>query len=281
MMKRITALSAALALTLSLAACGSKSSGQLTASTWVNLYTNGTLAFHPDQTMMVSDNEGTWSQEDDTIFYTYTASDGSEVEQTATVTTENDVTVLKGSNGSDYYTEDTVEEARADRSLAVGETVSSDILEITLDGAQLSYYADGSLAPVENAGIFSSSKGNTLVILDFTITNKDRTTLDTRLLGLYFLALQNENFSTVKGYDPNFQEGQFGLNYAYAFVAEPEGEFVANGSSNILLPSDVPLHVKVLGIANFEADDLSAPFYLTVNLPDSDGNAEKYMYRIQ
>ena len=280
-MKKIWSLVLAATFILSLTACGSKSNDQLTASTWVNLYTNGTLAFHPDQTMTVSDNEGTWSQEDDTISYTYTASDGSEVEQTATMTTENEVTVLKGSNGSDYYTEDTVEDARAARSLAVGETVSSDILEITLDDAQLSYYANESLEPAENAGIFSSSKGNTLVLLDFTITNKDRTTLDTSLLGLYFLALQNENFSTVKGYDPNFPEGQFGLNYAYAFVAEPQGALMANGTSNILLPPGIPLHVKVLGIANFESEDLSAPFYLTANIPNSDGTAEKFMYSIQ
>lgn len=279
-MKKAWSLILAAAFMLSLAACGNKSNDQLTASTWVNLYTNGTLAFHPDQTMMVSDNEGTWSQEEDTISYTYTAEDGSEIEQTATMTTENNMAVLKVSNGSDYYPEDIVEDARTSRSLAVGETVSSDILEITLDDAQLSYYANESLAPTENAGIFSSSKGNTLVILDFTITNKDRTTLDTSLLGLYFLALQNENFSTVKGYDPNFPEGQFGLDFAYAFVAEPEGEFVANGTSNILLPPEVPLHVKVLGIANFESEDTAAPFYLTVNLPDSDGNAEKFIYNI-
>ena len=66
-MKKAWSLILAAAFMLSLAACGNKSNDQLTASTWVNLYTNGTLAFHPDQTMMVSDNEGTWSQEEDTI----------------------------------------------------------------------------------------------------------------------------------------------------------------------------------------------------------------------
>lgn len=304
-MKKILSLILAAALILSLAACGSKSNGEptasggsesngeltssggsenkdeLTASKWVNLYTNGTLIFHPDQTMTVSDNEGTWSREGDTISYSYTASDGSEVQQTATITTENEGTVLKSSNGSDYYPEDTVEDARASRSLPVGETVSTDILEITLNDAQLSYYANESLEPTENGGIFTTNKGNTLVRLDFTITNKDRTTLDTQYLSMYFTVLQNENFSTVMGYDPNYPNGQWGLNYAYAFVAEPEGALAANSSSNILLPSEIPLHVIVIGVANFEADDTSAPFYLTANLGNSDKTVEKFMYSIK
>ena len=279
-MKKRLALMLSAAFMVSLAACGGGGEDNLTASKWVNLYTNGTLVFHPDQTMAVGDNEGTWSQEGDTISYTYMASDGSEVEQTAIITTENEVTVLKGSNGSDYYSEDTVEDARTSRSIAVGETVSSDILEITLDDAQLSYYADESLELTENAGIFTSNKGNTLIRLDFTITNKDRTTLDTSLLGLYFLVLQNGTFSNVKGYDPSFPEGQFGLNYAYAFVSEPEGAFVANRTSNILLPPAVPIRVRMIGIANFEAENLSAPFYLIANIPNSDGDAEKFIYSV-
>lgn len=106
------------------------------------------------------------------------------------------------------------------------------------------------------------------------------------LLSLYFTALQNGNYSTVKGYDFNNPDGQFGLNFAHALVAvtnEGPGnyEFEVNGTSNIIMPPGFSYEIRVVGVANFEADDLSSPFYLTANVPDSDGNIERFIYTIE
>ena len=291
-MKKIVSLLLAGALTLSLAACEDSGTSQgnvesnqqdtLTSTKWVSLYTGITLVLNTDQTMSLGDSDGTWSQDDNSLTLSYTNTSGETTEQSMTITGENEITVLQADNGMKYYSEDTVDDVRESVSYQVGDTVSTDIIELTVENADLSYYADETCEPVENEGFFTSNTGNTLVCLDFTITNTDRADLDTNFLSLYFTALQNGNYSTVKGYDFNNPDGQFGLNFAHALIAAaPEGGFVENGTSNLLLYPGSSYQIRVVGVANFEADDLSAPFYLMANIPDSDGNINRFIYAIK
>lgn len=293
-MKKILPLILAAALMLSLAACGGGTTGDtggghqdtLTSTKWVSLYTGAILELNSDQTMSLGDSTGTWSQDDNTITLSYTNADSEPTEQSITIAEESEITVLHAQNGMEYYSEDTVDDVRESLSHQVGEAVSTDIIELTVEKADLTYYADETCEPVENGGFFTSNTGNTLVCLDFTITNTDRADLDTNFLSLYFTALQNGNYSTVKSYDFNNPDGQFGLNFAHALVAvtnEGPGnyEFEVNGTSNIIMPSGFSYEIRVVGVANFEADDLSSPFYLTANVPDSDGNIERFIYTIE
>ncbi len=292
-MRKALTLFLAAALTVSLAACGGNETSQgnvesnrqdtLTSTKWVSLYTGITLELNSDQTMSLGDSDGTWSQDDDnSLTLSYTNTSNETTEQSMTITEENEITVLQADNGMKYYSEDAVDGVRESVSYQVGDTVSTDIIELTVENADLSYYANETCEPSENEDFFTSSKGNTLVCLDFIIKNTDRADLDTNFLSLYFTALQNENYSTVKGYDFNNPDGQFGLNFAHALIAKaPEGGFVENGTSNVLLSPGSSYQIRVVGVANFEADDLSAPFYLMVNVPDSDGNIERFIYTIK
>ena len=290
-MKRIVSLLLAGALALSLAACGDNGTSQgnvesnqqdtLTSTKWVSLYTGITLELNPDQTMSLGDSDGTWLQDDTSLTLTYTDTSNEKTEQSMTITEENEITVLQADNGMKYYPEDTVDSVRESVSYQVGDTVSTDIIELTVGSADLSYYASETCEPSENEDFFTSSKGNTLVCMNFTIKNTDRADLDTNFLSFYFTALQNGNYSTVKGYDFNNPDGQFGLNFTHALIAEaPEGGLVENGTSNVLLSPGTSYQIRVVGVANFEADDLSAPFYLMANVPDSDGNIERFIYSI-
>ena len=291
-MKKIVSLLLAGALTLSLAACEDSGTSQgnvesnqqdtLTSTKWVSLYTGITLVLNTDQTMSLGDSDGTWSQDDNSLTLSYTNTCGETTVQSITITGEIEITVLQADNGMKYYSEDTVDDVRESVSYQIGDTVSTDIIELTVENADLSYYADETCEPVENEGFFTSNTGNTLVCLDFTITNTDRADLDTNFLSLYFTALQNGNYSTVKGYDFNNPDGQYGLNFAHALIAAaPEGGFVENGTSNLLLYPGSSYQIRVVGVANFEADDLSAPFYLMANIPDSDGNINRFIYAIK
>ena len=212
-MKKIVSLLLAGALTLSLAACEDSGTSQgnvesnqqdtLTSTKWVSLYTGITLVLNTDQTMSLGDSDGTWSQDDNSLTLSYKNTSGETTEQSMTITEENEITVLQADNGMKYYSEDTVDDVRESVSYQIGDTVSTDIIELTVENADLSYYADETCEPVENEGFFTSNTGNTLVCLDFTITNTDSADLDTNFLSLYFTALQNGNYSTVKGYDYN------------------------------------------------------------------------------
>lgn len=155
----------------------------------------------------------------------------------------------------------------------LGEMVSTDILELTIHDAVLSYYATADAVPTDNSGAYVASKGSTLVCLDFTLTNTDRASLDTRDILLEFNVKQNSNKSRVDGYK------QAGL-YLYGMPISENGQgFVANNSSNILISAGSTVQIKYVGIIGFDAD-LSSPFELVAKVKTSSGRSEDFVYTI-
>ena len=155
----------------------------------------------------------------------------------------------------------------------LGEMVSTDILELTIHDAALSYYATADAAPAENSGVYVASKGSTLVCLEFTLTNTYRTSLDTRDILLEFNVKQGSNKSRVDGYK------QTGL-YLYGMPVSENGQgFVANNSSNILISAGSTVQIKYVGVIGFDAD-LSSPFELVAKVKTSSGRSEDFVYTI-
>ena len=156
----------------------------------------------------------------------------------------------------------------------LGEMVSTDILELTIHEAALSYYATAGAAPTDNSGVYVANKGSTLVCLEFTLTNTDRSTLDTRDILLEFNVKQNGNKSRVDGYK------QAGL-YLFGMPVSENGQgFVANNSSNILIRAGSTVQIKYVGIIGFDAD-LSSPFELVAKVKTSSGRSEDFVYVVK
>lgn len=184
---------------------------------------------------------------------------------------------------------------KADSAYKLGDTVSTDIINLTVNNAQLAFFAappatstsdgktanpDEACAPSENSTLFTANKGRTLVCLDFVIENLDRSTLDTDDYIVSFQVQQNGESAPVKGYDLNDKDGCFGLNLSWSPIAENGGDFYTHSSMNKLIDAGSSVEIKVVGIVGFESADLNAPFDLVVSVMNSDGNAEDFVFTI-
>ena len=177
----------------------------------------------------------------------------------------------------------------------LGDTVSTDIMNVTVKDAQLSVYAeapatdtgdgkttnlDKACLPTEDAAFFVANKGRTLVCLDVVIENTDRGTLDTDDDIVTFQIRQDGEEAPVRGYDLNDPDGSYSLNLTWAPIAENGGDFYTNRSMNKLISAGRSVEIKVVGIAGFESADLNAPFDLIVSVMKADGSAEEFTYTI-
>lgn len=178
--------------------------------------------------------------------------------------------------------------------VALGETVSTDIVDFTLKKAALSYYAsslhDKTYAePLEKSsgGIFKAAKGRVLVCLTFTIKNNDRDYLDAGGYfadwGMYFKVVYNNNEYSINGFDLNEKDGKnCGLAFGEGVISYDGGNtFSDNSSGNLIIEAGRTVTVKVVGIAKFEPDNLNDNFDLTVNIPNSDDGMEYFTYEVK
>ena len=305
-MKRIIALCLALLMCLSLVACGGSGNNNQIVGNWVSLYSSGKLTFNKDKTLLMGENVGTWSKDDTGLSINYTVqSNGSTVEMYCDVIEENGITLLRNrksgkSNGeaanftiNEYYPENKIEEIKASVAKVVGDTVSTDIMEITVNNVGLSYYSEGaststSTGKTTNAeeacspsetGFFVANKGRTLVCLDFTLTNTDRDSLNTNDYIISFYVKQNDDGATVRGYDLNNADGSYGLNLSRMPIATNNQDFYTNDTSNVIIRAGDSIRVKYVGVIGFDAD-LLAPFELVVDAKNSSNNNEKFIYTI-
>lgn len=178
---------------------------------------------------------------------------------------------------------------------ALGDTVSTDIIELTVKKAALAYYAEGASTstsdgrttnvdsacePAENGGLYKCNKGHTLVCLDFVLKNTDRGNLDTGNYIVSFTVRQGENEGYVFGYDLNNPNGLGGLNLYLMPVALNGGDFKTNKTSNKILSPGEYAEIKWVGVANFEPDSINDSFDLVVSIMSSSGN-EEFVFTVE
>ena len=174
-------------------------------------------------------------------------------------------------------------EAPEAETYAVGDTVSTDLAEFTLDAAQLAIALDNTLGenyclpkeydPAADAqNPFVAPTGHTYAAFTYTLTNLGRTSYSGELpfvTAAYGDASSDLQVDSVEyraddqtweptGNDPNTTV------YTWNFVLEV-GETRSFRSS-----IDIPA----------EADSLSDPFTLTVELPVSDGTTATFLYTV-
>lgn len=311
-MKKLIALIMAIIVCLSMAACSSggtdtSAKSSMPVGTWGSLYSTGKLTLNKDKTMTLGESSGTWSQDGSCLTLNYTVqSNGNSMEVYYDILEENGITFLRSQksakvNGStatlsinEYYPEEKVEEVAKAVAKTIGDTVSTDIMDVTVNKAELSYYAIGAqtsvgsgktanveeaCSPSESGGFYTANKGRTLVCLDFTLTNTDRGSLNTSDYIISFYVKQNDNGATVNGYDLNNDNGMYGLNLSRMPIAINGQDFVTNDTSNKIISAGDSVRIKYVGIIGFDAD-LSAPFDLVVDIDNSDGGSEKFIYTV-
>ena len=191
--------------------------------------------------------------------------------------------------------EETEEAAAQDEAATVvelGETISTDILEITVDSAELAFFAssvnDNTYAtPVESTnGIFTTNKGHVFVCLKFGVKNTDRAkvSLGDNFGGIpfEFYYLTDEVELPLMQFDLNNPDGSGLMNFAFAVIGtDKDSKLTKAGSSNKLVEANEYLYVQTLGIVNTEPQNLTDSFQLKIYLPNSSGEKEVFIYNVQ
>ncbi len=179
--------------------------------------------------------------------------------------------------------------------LSLGEMASTDIVDFTLDNAVFSIYANplGSeeyLMPIEETDntIYSAGVGHTLVILTFTVENKDRSgyiSLGDSFFGVWSfnwnVLYHNEEYP-IRGFDLNDKDGSWSLGmHPAAIIDRDTGDMLfKNETDNYLLDAGEEISVRTFGVIGTEPDALTDGFELTVNVPNSSGEYESFTYTI-
>lgn len=177
------------------------------------------------------------------------------------------------------------------QTVSLGKTVSTDIVDFTLEKAKLSYYASASSTnyaePINKSdgGIFSAAKGRVYVCMTFTIKNKDRDHLDvgdsfSNWKMMFTVSYKGKDYP-VNGFDLNDKDGREGLNFSDSVVSYNGGKtFNKNGTLNLIVEEGRTATVRVLGVAKFDPENLNDPFKLTVNIPNSNDKNDYYTYEV-
>ena len=200
-----------------------------------------------------------------------------------------------GTNASET-TETPTETAEAMIKQSPGDTVSTDIIELTVKKAALAYYAeaaststsdgrtvnvDSACEPKESGGFYECNKGHALVCLDFVLKNTDRGSLNTDSSIVAFSVCQGENTGSVFGYDLNDPNGSGGLRLSRMPVAMNGGDFKTCDTNNKILSAGEYAEIKWVGVVNFEPDSISDPFDLYVDIKNSSGEKEQFVFSIE
>lgn len=184
----------------------------------------------------------------------------------------------------------------ATKTVALGETVSTDVMEVTVKKAALAYSAAGAsyysgtkkVSNIDEAcepadsGFYQTNKGRCLLCIDFVWKNTDRATIDTQDRGVRFTVKQKGKSADVKGYDINDPDGWAfgGLDLSNKPVSVDGGDFKVNGTVNMLIGAGKSVEIKYVGVVGFEPDDLADPFEVVVSIPNSDGKRESFTYTV-
>jgi hypothetical protein len=158
---------------------------------------------------------------------------------------------------------------------APGTTVSTDIVDFTLDHAELATACSNSVdenyllpkvydeaADADNP--FVAPVGKSLVALTFTITNHDRTTLkiaDSTGWQLNWNVLYNGEEWHLKGQGEN----DYNIIFRYAAIKEGDASWKRADTQNKHLSIGDTLTVRTYGVIDIEPEILTDPFIISVN----------------
>lgn len=277
---------------------------ELIDTNWKGLYYGAPIHLSAEGQLTIRELDGTWTRNDNSIEISFADDNGKTVEKTFDITEEDGVTVLrsksKGKNGGIatsyatdiYYLEGDYEAARSKTVKHFGDTVSTDVIDFTLHSAEFSYYTSSMTnnyaMPVPNNDVFTftTNTGRTFVCMTFTIKSKDRGTIDVGgIFGdwtLNFNALYGGEPYEIKGFDLNDKNGSHGINLAYAAFSYDGGKtFEKNVTANTLLRAGKTVTIRTFGVITMDPNDVKDGFDLLINVYNSDGGNDYFIYEIK
>ena len=197
-----------------------------------------------------------------------------------------------GSSGDSADGSSQEAESSSAAALSLGETASTDIVDVTLTECNLAIFAsavsDASfLRPAEESSIYGASVGHSLVIQTFTLTNKDRSgsisVADSFDWPLAWSVSYDGNEYPIMSFDLNSNDGGTrGIRLSPAAIINSEtGDMIEkNDSSNYLLSSGETVSFRTIGILNMEPTSWDDGFDLIIDIPNSSGEYESFTYSI-
>ncbi len=306
--KKVVAVLLTIAIMFTLCSCGAGS--KIVGVKWVDIYSGTTVEFAKDGSATYGNNAATWEKGKDTYSINFTSNiTGNTIERYAQLVEEKDDTYLQLSkdglsNGetTDFaelklYPEEKAIEMKNEVAKSAGDTVSSDIMNVTVKKAGLGYYAtsprydsySGKISniseayePSQEGGFFDSSKGHCLLCIDFVIENTDRSTLDTGDYIIDMTVIKDGVSGIVKGYDLNNEDGSYGLQLAYCGISEDGGKtFKKYTSSNYLISAGQSIEIKYVGVVSCEPEKLDGEFDIVFGLKNSKNDKDRFIYTIK
>ncbi|WP_273384507.1 hypothetical protein [Enorma phocaeensis] len=201
------------------------------------------------------------------------------------------------STNQDSGTQDATEEPQEQEEItkyAVGDTVESDLVRLTLNNAAFAIALNNSLdigtgfsidndyfcpkeyvAEEDSDNPYVAPKGSTLVFFELLVENLDRDFLELDTgTGSEFLSVTYNN-STYTGSD--FEEKEYGWN-----VDDVEGaqDWDSQTVTNMLLSVGVKELHRGYAEVPFEPESLTDPFEITFQLPKSDDTTEFFTFAV-
>jgi len=171
----------------------------------------------------------------------------------------------------------------------IKETVSTDIVDLTLEHSKLTYYVSNvstnyAEATEEANTLFAAKVGTCYVSMTVTITNKDRGgSLD--FCGGFsawdpadWSVTYNGEEYEMYGFDLNTDNSdRISLSYG-AIVDKETGKAIKGGSSNKLIRAGETITLRFFGIIKLDPESLNDGFELNVEVPNSKGEKESFKY---
>ncbi|MGN1016908.1 MAG: hypothetical protein ACI4PL_07920 [Faecousia sp.] len=72
-----------------------------------------------------------------------------------------------------------------------------------------------------------------------------------------------------------------GLNLYHMPISTDGGDFKTNDTGNAIIDAGQSMEIKYVGVVGFEPDDLTAPFEVVVDIINSNGESEQFIYAIK
>lgn len=194
------------------------------------------------------------------------------------------------SNDTEVETTSTETNTEVVTKYSLGETVSTNLAEFTLENSSLTYYVSNNstnyVEPTDTPNtLFAASVGHCYVSVTFTITNKDR---GGSISFASFASEWDPKWSVsyngvdypVKGYSLNDNAGTDYINLGFSAIIEKETGHVnqKHTNQNYLLSAGETITIRTFGIIDVEPQNLTDGFEFTVGVPNSNNEYEYFTY---
>ena len=187
--------------------------------------------------------------------------------------------------------EDSTEKNEVDR-YAVGDTVSTDIVEYTLHRAEFAIALNNMhgadfMTPKEydenqdNGNPFVAPIGKTLLSFDFTIKNTNRTSVN--FCGADSTAW-HPNFKVEYNGETYLLNRHNGWSFDLTETIKDFGDgagYVMDATGNTILDAGAECKMRSVGLVNVEPKEENPAFTIILELPTSDGNTMVFAYDVK